>query len=240
MPEGGNNYPVSNYRYGMTWDGLLAPHRGVDLANEEGDPVIAIGPGTVHYAGDDNTQLFAYIKEFYGNLVILQLDKRWHQRPLFALYAHLSSIEVESGQHVASGDVLGTVGESGAAFAPHLHLEIRIDDPANYSMVRNPELWYSPLPGTGVLAGRVLDQQGRFVPGQLVEINCPDGGVRWVETYWNQRTPPDDFISENFAFSDIPEMECTVQAEMQGILLSQPVQIIAQHIAFVVLQHPDN
>ena len=69
---------------------------------------------------------------------------------------------------------------------------------------------------------------------------CPDGGVRWVETYWNQRTPPDDFISENFTFGDIPEMECTVQAEMQGILLSQPVQIIAQHIAFVVLQHPDN
>ena len=107
-------------------------------------------------------------------------------------------------------------------------------------MVRNPELWYKPLPGTGVLAGQVLDQYGRFVPGQLVEIACPDGGRRWVETYWNQRTLPDDIISENFVFSDIPEMECTVQAEMQGILLSQPVQIIAQHIAFVVLQHPDN
>ena len=26
----GNNYPVSHYRYGMTWDGLLAPHLGVD------------------------------------------------------------------------------------------------------------------------------------------------------------------------------------------------------------------
>ncbi len=240
MPEGGNNYPVSNYRYGMTWDGLLAPHRGVDLANDEGTPVVAIGPGTVHYAGDDSTQRFAFIKEFYGNLVIVQLDQRWHERPLFALYAHLSAIEVESGQAVAAGEPLGAVGQSGAALAPHLHLEIRIDDPANYMMVRNPELWYSPLPGAGVLAGRVLDRQGRFVPGQLVEIICPDGGRRWVETYWNQRTLPDEVMSENFVFGDIPEMECTAQAEMPGVTLRQPAQIRAGHIAFVLLQLPAN
>ena len=224
----------------MTWDGFLAPHRGVDLSNETGIPVVAIGHGTVYYAGDDSSQNFAFMKEFYGNMIILQLDQQWHGSPLFALYAHLSTIDVDIGQTVDSGEKIGAVGESGAATAPHLHLEIRIDDPANYAMVRNPELWYSPLPGTGVLAGRVLDRQDRFVPGQLVEINCPDGGRRWVETYWNQRTPPDDFISENFAFGDIPEMECTVQAELQDILLSQTVQIRAQHIAFVVLQRPDN
>ncbi len=240
IPDGGNNYPSANYRYGMTWDGLLAPHRGLDMANDEGTPVIAIGPGTVYYAGDDSNQRFAFIKEFYGNLIILHLDQRWHERPLFALYAHLSSIEVETGQTVATGETIGAVGESGAASAPHLHFEIRIDDPTNYIMVRNPELWYAPRPRTGVLAGRVLDRQGRFVPGQLVEINCPDGGRRWVETYWNQRTPPDEAISENFVFGDIPEMECVVQAELQGILLSQPVQISAQHVRFVVLQQTDN
>ena len=236
MPEGGNNYPVSNYRYGMTWDGLYAPHRGVDLANDEGMPVIAIGPGTVYYAGDDSAQRFAFIKDFYGNLIILQLGQRWHERPLFALYAHLSSTEVVSGQTITAGETLGHIGQSGAALAPHLHLEIRIDDPSNYMMVRNPELWYAPLPGTGVLAGRVLDQQGRYVPGQLVEIYCPDGGRRWVETYWNQRTLPDEMISENFVFSDIPEMECEVRTELQGILLSQPVQINAHQLSFVVLQ----
>ena len=216
------------------------PHRGLDMANDEGTPVIAIGPGTVYYAGDDSNQRFAFIKEFYGNLIILHLDQRWHERPLFALYAHLSSIEVETGQTVATGETIGAVGQSGAALAPHLHFEIRIDDPTNYIMVRNPELWYAPRPRTGVLAGRVLDRQGRFVPGQLVEINCPDGGRRWVETYWNQRTPPDEAISENFVFGDIPEMECVVQAELQGILLSQPVQISAQHVRFVVLQQTDN
>ncbi len=235
----GNNYPSSKYRYGMTWDGLLAPHRGIDLANETGTPVVAIGHGTVYYAGDDSSQNFAFITEFYGNMIILQLDQKWYERSLFALYAHLNSIDVEKGQIVSAGDPLGSVGQSGAALAPHLHLEIRIDDPANYIMVRNPELWYTPLPGTGVLAGRVLDRQGRFVPGQLVEIDCPDGGRRWVETYWNQRTLPDEVISENFVFSDIPEMECTVRAELQGILISHTVRISAQRIAFVVLEQPD-
>lgn len=238
IPEGGNNYPVSNYRYGMTWDGLLAPHHGVDLANNKGTPVVAIGSGTVYYAGDDRTQRFAFTNEFYGNLIILHLDQRWHERHLFTLYAHLDSVEVENGQTVSTGETIGTVGESGAALAPHLHLEIRIDDPVNYTMVRNPELWYAPLPGTGVLAGQVLDRQGRFVPGQLVEIKCPDGGRRWVETYWNQRTLPDEVISENFVFGDIPEMECEVQASLQGILLNQPVQISTQHVTFVVLQQP--
>jgi len=73
-----------------------------------------------------------------------------------------------------------------------------------------------------------------------VEIICPDGGRRWVETYWNQRTLPDEVMSENFVFGDIPEMECTAQAEMDGVMLRQPAQISAQHIAFVVLQLPAN
>lgn len=220
----------------MTWDGLLAPHRGVDLANETGTPIVAIGQGTVYYAGDDSTQNFAFVNNFYGNMIILHLNQQWQGHSLFALYAHLSSIDVDIGQTVDSGEKIGAIGESGAAMAPHLHLEIRIDEPENYLMVRNPELWYAPFPSTGVLAGRILDHHGRFIPGQLVVIRCPDGGRRSVETYWNQRTHPDDIISENFVFSDIPEMVCQVETEIQGVLHSQSVQIIAQEIAFVILR----
>ena len=153
----GNNYPVSHYRYGMTWDGLLAPHFGVDLANDKGSMVVAIGNGTVMYSGNDDTELFGFRNEFYGNLIVLSLDQKWNDRQIYALYAHLSETDVEIGQKVTQGDIVGKVGESGAALAPHLHLEIRIDDARNYMSTRNPELWYSPLPGTGVVAGRILD-----------------------------------------------------------------------------------
>ena len=236
MPEG-NNYPVSNYRYGMTWGGLLAPHLGVDLANEEGSTVAAVGNGTITYAGNDNIELFGFRNEFYGNLIVLSLDQKWDEREIYALYAHLSEIDVEQGQKVLAGDSIGKVGQSGAALAPHLHLEIRIDDPRNYMQTRNPELWYAPLPGTGVIAGRILDKNGLFIPGQLVTITCADNGIRWVQTYWNQWTPPDDSFSENFVFSDIPEMECTVESEFDGSILSQSVYVKPSDVIFIVLQH---
>ena len=233
----GNNYPVSHYRYGMTWNGLLAPHLGVDLANDTGSTVVAIGNGTVMYSGNDDTELFGFRNEFYGNLVVLSLDQKWNDRQVYALYAHLSETDVAIGQKVVQGDMIGKVGESGAALAPHLHLEIRIDDARNYMSTRNPELWYSPLPGTGVVAGRILDNNGLFIPGHMVKITCVDHGVRWVKTYWNQWTPPDDKFSENFVFSDIPEMQCTVESEYAGDTLSQSIYIKPQDIVFVVLQH---
>ena len=233
----GNNYPVSHYRYGMTWDGLLAPHLGVDLANDKGSMVVAIGNGTVIYSGNDDTELFGFRNEFYGNLIVLSLDQKWNDRQIYALYAHLSETNVEIGQKVTQGDIVGKVGESGAALAPHLHLEIRIDDPRNYMSTRNPELWYLPLPGTGVVAGRILDKNGLFIPGHMVKITCADQGVRWVQTYWNQWTPPDDNFSENFVFSDIPEMQCTVQSEYSGEIISQSIDIQPQDVVFVVLRH---
>ncbi|MBH27840.1 MAG: hypothetical protein CL789_01185 [Chloroflexi bacterium] len=233
----GNNYPVSHYRYGMTWDGLLAPHLGVDLANDKGSMVVAIGNGTVIYSGNDDTELFGFRNEFYGNLIVLSLDQKWNDRQIYALYAHLSETNVEIGQKVTQGDIVGKVGESGAALAPHLHLEIRIDDPRNYMSTRNPELWYLPLPGTGVVAGRILDKNGLFIPGHMVKITCADQGVRWVQTYWNQWTPPDDNFSENFVFSDIPEMQCTVQSEYSEEIISQSIDIQPQDVVFVVLRH---
>ena len=105
----------------MTWDGLLAPHRGVDLANETGTPIVAIGQGTVYYAGDDSAQNFAFVNNFYGNMIILHLNQQWKGRSLFALYAHLSSIDVDIGQTVDLGEKIGAIGESGAAMVADRH-----------------------------------------------------------------------------------------------------------------------
>ena len=71
----------------------------------------------------------------------------------------------------------------------------------------------------------------------MVKITCADQGVRWVQTYWNQWTPPDDNFSENFVFSDIPEMQCTVQSEYSGEIISQSIDIQPQDVVFVVLRH---
>jgi murein DD-endopeptidase MepM/ murein hydrolase activator NlpD len=42
-------------------------------------------------------------------------------------YAHLSEINVQEGQTIVSGAVVGALGSTGRSTGPHLHYETRID-----------------------------------------------------------------------------------------------------------------
>lgn len=54
-------------------------------------------------------------------------------KSLYVLYGHLGEIpNVQLGQTVKMGDILGVVGNTGASTNPHLHLEMRIG-PSNAS-----------------------------------------------------------------------------------------------------------
>ncbi|MEP6941395.1 MAG: peptidoglycan DD-metalloendopeptidase family protein [Betaproteobacteria bacterium] len=89
-------------------------HRGVDFAAPGGTPVHAAGDGKVQLAGRQNG---------YGNVVILQ-----HAGAFATVYAHLSQFAagIKAGSHVAQGDVIGYVGQTGWATGPHLHYEFRV------------------------------------------------------------------------------------------------------------------
>lgn len=95
-------------------------HAGVDLAAPTGTAIGAAAAGTVTFAG---------VRGGYGNLVIVDHGDGTETR-----YAHQHTIGVRAGQRVAPGDVLGTVGSTGASTGPHLHFEFRRDgqpvDPA--------------------------------------------------------------------------------------------------------------
>ena len=106
--------------FGLRGDGLrLTIHRGVDISLPHGTAVLAMGPGTVVFAGTMGG---------YGRVVIID-----HGREVRSLYAHLSEIHVERGQEIASRAVIGLSGSSGRATGPHLHFEIhrsgRAEDP---------------------------------------------------------------------------------------------------------------
>lgn len=87
-------------------------HSGIDILAREGSAVRAAGYGVVVYAGNG--------MHGYGNAVVLD-----HGNGITTLYAHLKSIRVQSGDAVAAGSVIGTVGETGNATTPHLHFELR-------------------------------------------------------------------------------------------------------------------
>jgi murein DD-endopeptidase MepM/ murein hydrolase activator NlpD len=90
--------------------GPLSNHSGLDIAAGEGEPVMAANAGRVAYAGELHLR---------GNTVIID-----HGAGVFSGYHHLSQILVAEGQDVAQGEVIGAVGATGLATAPHLHWEM--------------------------------------------------------------------------------------------------------------------
>ena len=87
-------------------------HKGVDIANHDGGPILAADSGTVVIAGWDPSG--------YGNKVMLN-----HGNGYLTLYAHMSRIDVVNGQRVKRGDRLGMMGSTGRSTGTHLHFEIR-------------------------------------------------------------------------------------------------------------------
>lgn len=113
-PLGNTEYTiVSGGDYG-DWRGNRR-HKGIDLAtyNETTPPVKAAKGGTVTVSLD---------KTGYGNYITID-----HGNGLETLYAHLSSVNVSSGQTVNAGTHIGNVGETGNANGIHLHFEIRVN-----------------------------------------------------------------------------------------------------------------
>lgn len=87
-------------------------HLGYDLASVRQAPVPAANAGRV---------VLAEYFGIYGNTVVLD-----HGYGLMSLYSHLSSLQVEPGQAVAQGDVLGRTGKTGLAGGDHLHYSMLI------------------------------------------------------------------------------------------------------------------
>ncbi len=96
-----NGRPVSSY------------HAGIDYGASAGTAVMAAATGQVVLAEDD---LF-----YHGGMIILH-----HGLNVFSAYCHLSSVDVQVGQVVNAGDVIGKVGSTGLSTGAHLHWEIRV------------------------------------------------------------------------------------------------------------------
>ena len=91
-------------------------HAGVDIRATYGRDVATVAAGRVVSAG---------VQGGYGQSVVVE-----HAPGLRTRYAHLSSVDVQPGQAIDSGSVVGKVGQSGRATGPHLHFEVLKDGKA--------------------------------------------------------------------------------------------------------------
>lgn len=233
----GDRYPGTYFPYGATGSGRYHLHHGVDYMNPAGTPVLATGAGTVIVAGNDLETVYGLKPDFYGNLVIQELDQHFEDQPVYVLYGHLSRVTVKAGQHVESGDVVGLVGMTGVAIGNHLHLEVRLG--ANdYERTRNPVLWLCPEPGQGVIAGLVLDAQGQPIPEipiTFFRAAEPNKWWRQIQTYSNKGINADDRLGENFALGYIPAGDYLVKVKIGKRSYVEPVTVQAGDIAFVLI-----
>jgi murein DD-endopeptidase MepM/ murein hydrolase activator NlpD len=112
-------WPVS----GMISQRAHSGHMAIDIAGAVGTPVVAADSGTV--------TLVSWMTTSYGYHIIID-----HGNGLETLYAHLSEIDVEVGQVVNQGDLIGKRGNTGRSTGPHTHFEVRENgvkrDPMDY------------------------------------------------------------------------------------------------------------
>ncbi|MFB0535224.1 MAG: LysM peptidoglycan-binding domain-containing protein [Anaerolineae bacterium] len=88
-------------------------HEGIDYDAPPGAAVLAANDGQVALAEPLTVR---------GNAVIID-----HGLGVHSGYYHLSGINVQEGQQVKKGEVVGKVGGTGLATGPHLHWEIRVN-----------------------------------------------------------------------------------------------------------------
>ena len=93
-----------------------AMHTGIDFRGEIGEPIHATAGGIVTVAGWTGG---------YGKMI--EID---HGNGLATRYGHLSEIDVDIGQAVRTGAVIGKLGSTGRSTGPHLHYETRLNGEA--------------------------------------------------------------------------------------------------------------
>ena len=95
-------------------------HTGIDISGVWHTEILSVADGEVTYAGDNGA---------FGNCV--EIKHVVNGETIYSFYAHLSQINVEVGQTVTQGEVIGLEGgdesdpNHGNSTGHHLHFEIR-------------------------------------------------------------------------------------------------------------------
>ena len=87
------------------------PHYGIDIAAEKGTKIKSSATGVVTMA---ETDLY-----YTGGTIIMD-----HGHGISTIYSHLATLNVQVGDEVSQGDIIGTVGSTGRSTGPHLDFRV--------------------------------------------------------------------------------------------------------------------
>ena len=102
---------------------ISRPHKGIDIAAQIGEPILAPAKGVVRFSGTRSGG--------YG--LAVEID---HGYGYVTRFAHCSRLRVRTGQVVQRGELIAEVGATGLTSGPHLHYEVEVNgkqvDPLNF------------------------------------------------------------------------------------------------------------
>jgi murein DD-endopeptidase MepM/ murein hydrolase activator NlpD len=234
VADGGVVWTDKSYPYGHTRGGDLRAHHGVEFNVPSGTEILAAASGTVIVAGDDADTAFGPFPDFYGNLIVIELDSRLNGQPVFNLYGHLSETLVTDGQRVGAQEPIALSGSSGVADGPHLHFEVRLGE-NSYAHTRNPLLWLYPFTDRGTVAGRVVWPNGELVHEAPIRLRRVDAPSRYAvtTTYAAEGVNQDSSWRENFALDDVEAGFYEVAVEAGDVKFSQTIWVFPYRTNFV-------
>ncbi len=97
-------------------------HRGLDIVNEQGTPVVATADGRITFVGS---------RPAAGKTVVID-----HGFGYVTEYTHLGEVFKQAGEQVRRGEQIGTMGASGQGKVSRLHYEVHLNgipvDPSRY------------------------------------------------------------------------------------------------------------
>ncbi|WP_243222486.1 M23 family metallopeptidase [Microbacterium proteolyticum] len=112
-------WPLTSYVLGRgLWDSGY--HQGVDLLAPGGQPIFAAAAGVVSVS-----------QESYGGYGVgIEIEHVINGQKVRTTYGHMTygSRQVQAGQSVAAGQLIGLVGSTGSSTANHLHFEVHINN----------------------------------------------------------------------------------------------------------------
>ncbi len=240
-----NPFIDQTYRYGSTMGGNFQQHQGVEFNNPDGTPVRAVDGGSVVYAGA--AEQGALTVAVLHDSTVRRGRERLH---LFSVYYHNSTLHVSVGDRVSRGQLLAEVGNTGRATNDHLHLEIHAAPSTDVAQVvdslqryppytTNPELWLEPLPGMGLIAGRVRNRAGDPVPQAriygLPKHDPPETPLSFIETY-GDRAHSHPLYDEDFAITDVPPGVYVLGTEIDGRRVYRTVTVYEGMLSWVVFR----